>query len=226
MPVACSCSSASLAAMDAASALRTAALRALATRLGFAARQGRRAVHSCHDRTRFLEPLLDVLDDIGAALRHDHRNVHDAPPHVRSELLLLKGLACRSSRVARSSFEGHDAPATVACRDLLRVDAAAHFDLFAEDSDDCPFVDTPPNSDDRSFCDVACQTDETAASTSTVSDPCLLVSIACSGLSILANSLPMPQLPAEIFDDPFEPRPKFFGTRAFHPLPTSATSIR
>jgi len=71
-------------------------LRLLASRLGFAIRHSRKSLGS-NDSVRFLDPLRDVLDDIGEAIRFEGLSVANAPPAVQAQLPLLASLASRST---------------------------------------------------------------------------------------------------------------------------------
>jgi len=96
-----------------ASSTRSAALRLFASRLGFAVRQAKGQLFG-GDRTRFVEPLQDVLDDIGAALVFGGVSVQSAPTALGYQLPLLQALASRlevatalpTSPVAPSSLAG------------------------------------------------------------------------------------------------------------------------
>jgi len=97
-----------------ASSTRSAALRLFASRLGFAVRQAKGQLFG-GDRTRFVEPLQDVLDDIGAALVFGGVSVQSAPTALGYQLPLLQALASRlevatkhpTSPVAPSSLSGY-----------------------------------------------------------------------------------------------------------------------
>mmetsp|Transcript_42612 Transcript_42612/g.110267 ORF Transcript_42612/g.110267 Transcript_42612/m.110267 type:complete len:278 (-) Transcript_42612:264-1097(-) len=71
-------------------------LRLLASRLGFAIRHSRKSLGS-NDSVRFLDPLRDVLDDIGEAIRFEGLSVANAPPAIQAQLPLLASLASIST---------------------------------------------------------------------------------------------------------------------------------
>jgi hypothetical protein len=82
--------------MDSSSALRRAdALRALAARLGYALRQAKPLLSSS-GTTRFLEPIQEVLGDIGDEITHlqvTFGSLTMAPAYVKQEISLFKALA-------------------------------------------------------------------------------------------------------------------------------------
>jgi hypothetical protein len=97
--------------MAPAAAVRTDALRLLASRLGYALRHSKHALVGA-DLTRFIEPLQDVLDDIGGALSYDKLNLNTAPSAVRAEVLLLRSLAAPGSRSGSTGGSAGSAAAT------------------------------------------------------------------------------------------------------------------
>ena len=75
---------------------RADALRLFAARLGYAIRSAKRQFGE-HDVIRFVSPAQDVLDDVGAALRVDGVQLHDARKEVCEQLPLLRALAGRQA---------------------------------------------------------------------------------------------------------------------------------
>jgi len=75
---------------------RSDAIHQLSARLGFALRQAR-ASFSGSDVTVFIEPIADVLEDLGTALRHMRKSsgLAAARPVIREEVPLLAALASR-----------------------------------------------------------------------------------------------------------------------------------
>jgi len=109
---------------------RASALRALAARLGPALRFSRRSLNG-YDAARFLEPIADVLKDVGDTLHaymlqdSEAGNLGYAPAHVSQEVQLLRAVAVPAPVTPPTSSAGPLTSPTTPCKLPRALDLAA-----------------------------------------------------------------------------------------------------